>query len=139
MEKVVIDTNIFVSSFYGGHPRRIIDFWKQKQFTLCVSGAIIDEYTAVLRRLNLHDTVGVEELLALFAENINILFTSKTPTVKIVKEDPDDDKFVECAVALRSNFIVTGDKALLRIANYMEIDIVSPADFVTEFQSKVFA
>ena len=53
MIKIVLDTNVFVSSFFGGNPRRIVDLWKTGEVTLCLSKAIIDEYVEVLRRLGL--------------------------------------------------------------------------------------
>jgi predicted nucleic acid-binding protein len=52
---VVVDTNIFVSSFFGGHPRKIIDRWKEGRITLCLTREIINEYTSVLVRLGLTD------------------------------------------------------------------------------------
>lgn len=39
--RVVVDTNIFVSSFFGGKPRKIIDLWKIGEITLCVSSPIL--------------------------------------------------------------------------------------------------
>ncbi|MCD6397423.1 MAG: PIN domain-containing protein, partial [Spirochaetaceae bacterium] len=53
MLKVVIDTNIFVSSFFGGVPREIINYWKVGKITLCLSQSIIEEYLEVLNRLGL--------------------------------------------------------------------------------------
>jgi putative PIN family toxin of toxin-antitoxin system len=55
--KVVIDTNVFVSSFFGGNPRKIVDMWKQGKLTLCLSKEIVSEYTTVLDRIGLE---GVE-------------------------------------------------------------------------------
>src|SRR4030067_1288716 len=100
--KVVIDTNIFVSSFFGGNPRKIIDLWKKEKITLCLSNTILDEYVDVLCRIGLKDEHELEELLALFSRGFNLLFTTKTPKIKIVKDDPDDDKFIECAAALKA-------------------------------------
>ncbi|MDI6785031.1 MAG: putative toxin-antitoxin system toxin component, PIN family, partial [bacterium] len=109
--RVVIDTNIFISSFFGGKPRKIIDLWKEGKITLCLSKEILDEYIAVLQRIGLKNESELEELLALFAKGYNILFTAKTPSIKAVKNDPDDDKFIACAVALKTEVIITGDKA----------------------------
>jgi len=100
--KVVIDTNVFVSSFFGGNPRKIIDFWKKGKISLCVSKNILDEYIEVLQRIGLGNGREVEELLSLFAKGFNILFTTKTPKIKAVRDDPDDDKFIECAVGLKA-------------------------------------
>ncbi|MFH1025416.1 MAG: PIN domain-containing protein, partial [Nitrospirota bacterium] len=34
--RVVIDTNVFVSSLFGGNPRKVIDLWKEEKITLCL-------------------------------------------------------------------------------------------------------
>lgn len=130
MTKVVIDTNVFVSSFFGGNPRKIVDLWKTGQITLCLSKLIVDEYIAVLHRLGLGNEKELGDLLRLFAIGSHIVFTLKTPELHLVEKDPDDDKFIECAVALDAAFIVSGDKGLVAIQNYMGIKIVTPKEFL---------
>ncbi|MFA4919519.1 MAG: putative toxin-antitoxin system toxin component, PIN family [Thermodesulfovibrionales bacterium] len=132
--KVVIDTNIFVSSFFGGNLRRIIDLWKTEKITLCLSKDILDEYIEVLQRIGLQDEDELGELLSLFKRGFNMLFTTKTPKVKVVKNDPDDDKFIECAVALKAEVIVTGDKAIEAVGEYMGIKILTPQRFLKSYE-----
>jgi len=132
--KVVIDTNIFVSSFFGGNPRRIIDLWKTEKITLCLSKEILDEYIEVLQRIGLQDEDGLGELLSLFKRGFNMLFTTKTPKVKVVKDDPDDDKFIECALALKAEVIVTGDKAIEAVGEYIGIKILTPQRFLKNYE-----
>jgi len=131
--RVVIDTNVFVSSFFGGNPRKIIDLWKSGQLTLCLSKPIIDEYVEVLQRLGLKNVRELSELLHLFAHGIHISFSAKTPQLQVVEEDPDDDKFIECAVALKADFVISGDKSLIAIEGYMGIRIVTPKQFLDNF------
>ena len=50
---VVIDTNVFVSSFFGGNARRIIDLWREGEVRLCLSKSILDEFVAVLQPMGL--------------------------------------------------------------------------------------
>ena len=133
MIRVVIDTNIFISSFFGGHPRKIIDLWKSGQIVLCVSRPIIDEYVDVLRRMGLQNERELEELLNLFARGFHVLFTANTPNLNVVDKDPDDDKFIECAVALNSKCIISGDKALREVKDYMGIKIQSPKQFLDDY------
>jgi putative PIN family toxin of toxin-antitoxin system len=132
--KVVIDTNIYVSSFFGGNPRKIIDFWKKGKIILCLSKDILDEYIDILQRVGLKDENEIEELLSLFAKGFNILFTTKTPKIRAVKDDPDDDKFIECAVALKAEIIITGDKSLKVLNEYMGIKILNPQQFLKNFK-----
>lgn len=130
MIRAVIDTNVFVSSFFGGNPKKIIDLWKNEEIILCLSKDILDEYIDVLQRVGLKDENEIEELLAFFAKGFNILFTRNTPRIKAVKDDPEDDKFIECAVALKANVIITGDKALKTMGEYMGIKILTPQEFL---------
>ena len=131
--KVVIDTHLFVSSFFGGNPRKIIDLWKQGKIILCLSKEILDEYIDVLQRVGLKDEDEIEELLSLFAKGVNIVFTAKTPRITAVQTDPDDDKFIECAVALRAEVIITGDQALRAVGEYMGVKIVNLQQFLKDF------
>ena len=132
--RVVIDTNIFISSFFGGKPRKIIDLWKTGKITLCLSNAILDEYIDVLRRVGLREEDELEELLSLFSRGLNLLFTTKTPKIRIIKNDPDDDKFIECAVALEAHTVITGDREVLSIKEYMGIRIVTPQQFLEKYR-----
>jgi len=132
--KVVIDTNVFVSSFFGGNPRKIIDLWKKGKISLCVSKNILDEYIEVSQRIGLGDGREIEELLSLFAKGFNILFTTKTPKIKAVRDDPNDDKFIECAVGLKAEVIITGDKALKAMNEYMGIKILTPQQFLKTYK-----
>jgi putative PIN family toxin of toxin-antitoxin system len=111
----------------------IIDRKFTDQIMLCLSRPIIDEYINVLRRMGLQNERELEELLNLFARGFNVLFTAKTPNLNVVEKDPDDDKFIECAVALKSKFIISGDKGLREIENYMGIKIQNPKQFIDEY------
>ena len=134
MIKVVLDTNVFVSSYFGGNPRKVVDLWKTGEVIFCISRPIIDEYIEVLRRLGLQDERELSELLGLFARGFHVVFTAETPELHIVEDDPDDNKFIECAVALKADFIISGDKALTAIHDYMGIRIVNPKEFITTYK-----
>ena len=134
--RVVIDTNIFISSFFGGIPRDIIDLWKNGEIILCLSQNIVEEYLAVLNRLGLQDRKEIHKLTKLFAEGYNSLFAAKTPKIMVVKDDPDDDKFIVCAVELDSKIIISGDRHLKEIKKYIDIEILSPREFIDQYSSK---
>jgi len=71
----------------------------------------------------------LEELLKLFATGFHIVFTTRTPEVHVVA-DPDDDKFIACALALKAQYVVSGDKALIDVRQYQGINIVTPREFL---------
>jgi putative PIN family toxin of toxin-antitoxin system len=133
--KAVIDTNVFVSSFLGRNPKKVIDLWRDAKMTLCLSKDILDEYIEVLQRIGLKEEEEIEELLSLFGKGFNILFTTKVPEIKVVKDDPEDNKFIECAVALKAEFIITGDKALKTMGKYMGIKILNPHQFLSAYRT----
>ena len=134
MIRVVVDTIVFNSSFFGGNSRKVIDLWRSGEVILCLSKPVINEYIEVLHRLGLQDEKEIDQLLSLFAHGLHVVFTAKTPELKIVEKDPDDDMFIECAVVLKAEFVITGDKALKTIQEYMRTKIVSPNEFLNYFR-----
>ncbi len=106
------------------------------KIVLCLTKAIAQEYIEVLSRLGLQQEKELEELLGLFARGFNTLFSATTPTLRIIDRDPSDDKFIECTVALKAAFIISGDRHLLDLGDYMGIKIVSPRDFLESFARK---
>ncbi len=132
MRKVVIDTNVFISSFFGGIPRKIINLWRDGKITLCLSQPIIEEYINVLNRMSVNEK-EIKNLTNLFAQGHNTLFAGNTPELHIVHDDPDDNKFIECAVALQCKSIVSGDNHLKFIKKYIDIDIISPRNFIEQY------
>jgi len=71
--------------------------------------------------------------LGLFAHGFKVVFTAKTPKLHIVEKNHDDNMFIECAVALKAKFVISGDTALKSIQDYMNIKIVSPREFLIKF------
>ena len=97
---------------------------------LCLTGAIINEYVEILQRLGLQDASELEGLLKLFSSGYHTVFTLKTKKIRTVEKDPDDDKFIEYATALNARHIITGDKALRDIEDYMRIKVLTPKEFL---------
>jgi hypothetical protein len=131
--KVVVDTNVFVSSFYGGNPRKIVDLWKSGLVTFCLSKPVVEEYVEVLNRLGLEKDREFGELLRHFAHGFHVLFNAKTPALHVVKEDPEDDKFIECAVALKADFVISGERNLTAIEDYMGVKILTSKQFLDRY------
>ncbi len=129
--KIVIDTNVFVSSFLNpsGSPRAIIDLWKNGTVTLCLCAEILAEYIDVLGRFRI-PPADLKDLLELFRSRQYIAFTVIAGDLTVTDSDPADDKFLECALVSSAKYIVSGDKHLLALGGYAGIDIVKPADFV---------
>lgn len=127
---VVIDTNVFVSGiFWSGPPADIIKAWYSKAFTLCFTPKIKDEYTRVAyglaKKYSGIDVAPYLELVPIYGQMVADITLPKP-----VSRDPDDDKFIACAIAAAAKVIVSGDKDLLDLVNYENINISTPKEFL---------
>lgn len=134
---VVIDTNVFVSSFISlqGPPKRVIDLWKTGKIAVCLSRDIIAEYVEVLGRFGLAGQPELRELLDLFAKRINVVFIPSPPALRLIPDDPEDDKFIACAVSAKAEYVVSGDRHLLNLGAYGSIKVVTPSQFLKSFSA----
>ena len=128
--RAAIDTNVFVSSFFGGLPLKVIEYWFSGRLTLCVSKPILKEYFDVLSRFEFDDKSLLNRLMAAFERNFNLLFVNNPREQMWIKEDPADNKFIACALALKAEYIVSGDAHLKKLKNIGKIKIVSPAEML---------
>jgi len=124
--KVVIDTNVFVSSFFGGNPRRIVEYWFSGELILCVSRPILKEYFDVLGRFQFDREDLLRRLVTSFEKGLNTLFVDAPKEQNWVEDDPEDNKFIACAISLRADYIVSGDPHLKRIGKIGGVEIVPP-------------
>jgi putative PIN family toxin of toxin-antitoxin system len=128
--RLVLDTNVIISGVYfSGPPYDILDAWRRGRIEFVVSTEILDEYRQVGEQLaKQFPVVQVEvflELLTLRAKIVNA-----PPLKEKVCTDPDDDKFLACAIASGTRTICSGDKILLKASGYKGITVLNPKDFV---------
>lgn len=126
--RVVLDTNVLVSGiFWKGVPQNILAAWAQGKFTVVISGDILDEYLAVLKRI---DAVGtIAEQWALFIiEHAQVV---KDSGLVKLSRDSADDKFINTAIVGRADHIVSGDDDLLSLHTKSPVTIISPRKFAT--------
>jgi len=131
--RIVLDTNVLISGvFFSGLPGQILQAWHSQQFQLFVSVEILEEYFSVAERLtNQYSGVEYEDILSLIVQNAELVQVTDLP--EPVCEDPDDDKFLSCALASNTNIIVSGDSHLLQVSGYRGIHVLTPKAFVSEF------
>jgi len=128
--KAVLDTNVIISGiFWKGAPFQILDAWQNRRFLLVISPPILDEYHRVLDEMTKQRSIPV---LGSILELIELHSEMVTPVrfPEHVCSDPDDDKFVEAALAARADYVVSGDAALLKVKNHKGIQIVKPRQFL---------
>jgi uncharacterized protein len=128
--KIVIDTNIYISSiFWGGKPRQVVDLGRNKKVLIFSSSLIIDEIADKLKsKFNLTE----EECSQIIFDFSTFTTLVETPhSLKVIDDDPDDDKFIECAVSSMSDYIVSGDKHLLTLKEYNGIKMLKASEFLS--------
>ena len=133
--RVVLDTNVFVSSFiFQKSLYRITEAWKKDQFIWIVSPEILKEYISVISRPKFHQTEKeVQTVASFFTRAVSAgLIESVMPKIKLslVKKDPKDNMFLEAAIESKADSIVTGDRHLLDLKSYKDIQILLPAEFL---------
>lgn len=131
--RVVLDTNVFISGvFFTGPPYKILEAWRDARIQLVVSPAILEEYKRVGETLATQfpgvDLEPILDFLTLHAEVV-IADTLLEPVCR----DPDDDKFLACALASGVKHIISGDKHLLNASGYKGLKVVSPRRFVDDY------
>ena len=131
--KVVIDTNIYISAiFWGGKPREIIELWRSGRIWVFTSYEIEKEIEEKLRlKFKLNADEAAQVLLDFSTFTVPVKITKK---IMAIADDPDDDKFIECAVACNAGFVVSGDKHLLDLKEYEEIRIMKAVDFLSFYK-----
>ena len=127
--RIVIDTNVIASAiFFGGKPRKLIELLMRHQLVAYASPEIINEYQETCDELV--SRYPVKPLLLPLNQIISVCRLIETHSKISVCCDPEDNKFIECAVDAGCIYIVSGDKDLLSIKEYDGIQIVTVADFL---------
>ena len=131
--RVILDTNALVSGiFWSGPPNEILRAWRSQTLELVLSSDILDEYKRVAIELSAQfPAVDLSGFMSLLTVQASIHSAPVLPHP--VCEDPDDDKFISCALANDVFHIVSGDKALLKVSGYQKLEILKPKDFVTRY------
>jgi uncharacterized protein len=133
--RVTADSNIYISALlFGGPPDDILKLAEQGEIHLSISGAILDEVSRVLRdkfRLSPEELQMALTRIEGMTENVN-----STQTVDVVKEDPTDNRILECAQAGKSEYLVTRDKHLLQLGTFQGTKIILAADFLETFRAQ---
>jgi uncharacterized protein len=133
---VTADTNIYVSGLqFGGIPRRFLDLAAKGDFRLDVSEPILNETLRILR----DKFQWSAEVLRAAEQDIRSYTQLSTPTqtLDVIRSDSADNRVLECAVAAKSDYIVTGDvRHILPLVQYGAIRIVKVAEFMRQLESQ---
>jgi len=134
LKKVVLDTNTLISGIlWDGNEARVIEEAENNKVQLFISQKLLQELEGVLKREKFTRKLeGKESTVEQAVAKIALIATLIEPAKKIniIKDDPDDNRVLECAVTARADVIISGDKHLLKLQTYSRIDIMSARDFL---------
>jgi putative PIN family toxin of toxin-antitoxin system len=135
MLSVTADSNVYVSAFLRGGPAaRLLGFARAGQVRVDTSEAILDEVLRVMR-----DNFGWSgEMMRHTRWQLEAFANKVQPNevLDVVKDDPSDNRILECAQAAGSDYIVSLDHHLLRLKDFAGAPIVTVADFLRQERSR---
>lgn len=132
--KIILDTNVLASGifFESGLPGKIVIAFIEEKFELIISPEILDEYIEIVTRLQANfPKVNIDKFLDKIFRLPAMCIAEKLP--EPVSQDPDDDKFIACAIASKTKIIVSGDKHLLDVSGYKGVEILTPRQFFEKY------
>lgn len=131
--KVVIDTQILLRSIPKNAPEKIIyHAFGKKEFTWVFSNEIVSEYAELVSKWYGIETMSF--MLSILLESENHQRFEPSYKWQLVEEDPDDNKFIDCAIGANADYLVTDDNHIRRIIKrknpFPPIKIISFAEFM---------
>ena len=132
--KIVLDTNCLLVSV-----KKYSDFYwiwqafRDKKFVLCYTGEILNEYQEVLSRY--YSVEVAKAVIEAILNASNAFSVTVYYNWQLITTDPDDNKFVDCAVSANASYIVTNDKHfnVLEEIDFPKVDILT----IEEFKEKI--
>jgi putative PIN family toxin of toxin-antitoxin system len=133
--KAILDTNVLISAyvFPGGKPEAVYRLALEGHLEIGTSLTLLAELGRVLGQKFGWIPDRVEAAVAQMTRIASVV--EPRETVLVVKADPADDRVLEAARAFDAEVIVSGDRHLLDLGTWSEIDIVSPAEFIARWSA----
>ncbi len=131
--RVVLDTNVLLVAIPFGTPYYpIFDAFLSGDFSLCLTTDILEEYAEKLHEKYALRPSVAENILVILENSPDTIHISKFYFWNLITADPDDNKFVDCAVAANADFIVTNDRhfQVLKDIAFPPVHVISADDFV---------
>lgn len=139
MQKIVIDTNVLVSSLIQrSYPYHIVvEIFSNEKIQICLSDELFEEYVDVLKRdkfSKFPDFIANAQALLIDLEKIAVKYV---PTIHIeIIKDMDDNKLLELAETCHADFLITGNTNDFTLCEYKGTRIVTPKEYWTDYMTE---
>ena len=133
--KAILDTNVLISAyvFPGGKPEAVYRLALEGRLEIGTSLPLLAELGRVLGQKFGWTPDRVEAAVAQMTRVASVV--KPVETVQVVIADPADDRVLEAARAFGADVIVSGDRHLLDLGAWSDVEIVSPAEFIGRWSS----
>ncbi len=137
MARLVVDTNSLIQCI--SRRSRYHNLWLSfldGSNIMCVSTEILSEYAEILERYTSPEFA--EAALGVITNNPYTLFVTPYYHFHLIEADPDDDKFVDCAVACNARFVVTDDTHfdVLKKVDFPKVDVIGLDEIIQQINNK---
>lgn len=133
--RVVIDTNVFIRYLLrpSAAIRRLVeDLWLEDRVVVVSAPELFQELKDVLDRESIRAFIRSDEgTVLLEVMQIKAEIYSSLGEIPAYSRDPKDDKFIACAIAAQSTFLITEDRDLLALGEIAGVQIMTPYDFIS--------
>lgn len=129
--KIVLDTNILLISISRkSRFNQILQSFLDEKFIICITDEILFEYEEILKRY--FNDIFANEILQLIANAPNVIWINSYFKWNLINNDPDDNKFVDCAIATGAMFLVSNDRhfKILKEIDFPKVDLINAEDFM---------
>ena len=129
---VVLDTNCLVQSLPAKSPyHKIWEDFLQGKFMLCVSNEILNEYEEIIERYS--SASVARNVISAIVHSPYTLYKEASIKFNLIEADPDDNKFVDCAIAANASFIVSQDHHfdVLHAIDFPKVELIGIDEFVS--------
>jgi len=135
MRNIVLDTNCLLASI--GKSSKFHSVWTaflNEEFCLCVSNEIMTEYEEILARKTSH--AFSEMIIHIILNSENVVFANPFYRFGLITTDPDDNKFVDCAIVANADYIVSQDTHfdILKTISFPKVNVIRIEEFVKELE-----
>jgi len=133
--KAILDTNVLISAyvFPGGRPEAVYRLALERRLEIGTSRTLLAELGRVLGQKFGWIPDRVEAAVAQMTRIAAVVEPSEV--VQVIRADPLDDRVLEAARAFDADVIVSGDRHLLDLGTWSEIEIISPAEFIVRWDA----
>jgi putative PIN family toxin of toxin-antitoxin system len=136
MKRVVLDTNVLISAtFWTGASFRVLKLIEQGKVNLILSKAILQEYDKIVHSDEIiHKAAYQQQRIASVQKVLQLaILVEPKEQLNIIKDDPDDDKFLEAAAEGAADYLVTQDKKhILPLKEFRKTKIITPEEFLAQ-------